>query len=70
MERRVIQVSGMSCTHCNEAVKRAVSRVPGVGFVDADYRENRVVVEYDPSSTDLEAIYRAIEEEGYQVVSR
>ncbi len=70
MERRVIQVSGMSCEHCNEAVKRAVRRVPGIGFVDADYRQNRVLIEYDPQATDLEAVYRAIEEEGYQVVGR
>ena len=70
MERRVIEVSGMSCHHCNEAIKRAVSRVAGVAFVDADYRENRVVVEYDPQATDLDAVYRAIEEEGYRVVSR
>ncbi len=70
MERRVIQVSGMSCSHCNEAVKRAVGRLPGISFVDADYRENKVVIEYDPGATDLEAVYRAIEEEGYQVVAR
>ncbi len=70
MERRVIRVSGMSCHHCNEAIKRAVGRLAGVGFVDADYRENKVIVEYDPQTTDLQAVYRAIEEEGYQVVSR
>ena len=57
-------VSGMHCAHCEEAVKREVSRVDGVESVDVDLDSKRVTVRGDGVSD--EAVRSAIDEAGYE----
>ena len=59
-----LKVTGMTCGHCEMAVKKALSQVPGVEqVVSVDRGREEAVVEGSP---ELSALVAAIEEEGYQ----
>ena len=60
----LLKVSGMTCTHCVEAVTRAVRRVPLVNNVMVDLAAGRVTVTGTP---DPSAVQAAITDEGYAV---
>ena len=67
MEQLTLHVTGMTCGGCENAVRRAVSSIAGVSQVTASHKENRVMVEYDPSRADQRAIKNAIAAAGYNV---
>jgi copper chaperone len=67
MEQLILTVTGMTCGGCENAVKRAVSRLDGVAAVTASHAENRVVVEYDAARVDRGQIESSITRAGYQV---
>lgn len=59
-----LKVTGMTCGHCEMAVKKALGQVAGVEqVVSVDRAREEAVVEGQP---DVAALVRAIEEEGYQ----
>ena len=68
MEQLTLNVTGMDCGGCENAVRRAVSALAGVSNVTASHKENRVTVEYDASKADATAIKNAIATAGYTVV--
>ncbi|KAA0021146.1 heavy-metal-associated domain-containing protein [Antrihabitans cavernicola] len=59
------QVTGMTCAHCENAVREEVGNVPGVEGIDVSAATGRLVVS---SSTDFDdsAVLAAVEEAGYQ----
>ena len=58
-----IKVTGMTCGHCESAVEKALSGLPGVTrVVKVSRDEERVIVEGNP---DVQALVEAIEQEGY-----
>jgi copper chaperone len=67
MEQLTLHVTGMTCGGCENAVKRAVSRLPGVAAVNASHQDNRVVVEYDDALANRAQIADAIAKAGYRV---
>jgi copper chaperone len=66
-EQLSLTVTGMTCGGCENAVKRALSMLPGISNVSASHSENRVTVDFDPSAVNREAIRKKIESAGYQV---
>lgn len=60
----VFQVQGMTCGHCERAVKRAIAQVDAQATTTVDLATGRVVVH---SSCTREALAQAIREEGYTV---
>ena len=60
-----LSVPGMTCGHCEAAVKQEVGGLPGVSGVDVDLETKYVVV----SGTDLDrdAVVAAIDEAGFDV---
>lgn len=67
MTTLILEVPGMSCGHCEAAVKGEVAKVAGVGAVDVDLTTKLVTVVGD--DLDLQAITEAIDEAGYAVVA-
>lgn len=61
---QIFDVSGMSCSHCEQAVTRAIRRVDPQAEVRIDLKTGRVEVQ---SEQPHDAIARAIAEEGYEV---
>lgn len=68
METQMLKVDGMSCVHCENAVKTAVGALTGVSKVTVDLAAKTVAVEFDAAKVNMEAIKNAIEEQGYDVV--
>ncbi|GIM46222.1 copper chaperone CopZ [Collibacillus ludicampi] len=64
-----LQVNGMSCNHCVNAIESALKEIGGVDSVRVDLDAGRVTVTYDETIVDLNNLKDAIEEEGYDVVS-
>jgi copper chaperone len=60
----VYTVAGMSCQHCEAAVKEEVSALAGVEAVEVDLATKRVEVRGE--ALDDGAIRAAIEEAGYE----
>lgn len=59
------KVPGMTCGHCEAAVKQEVGAVAGVTAVDVDLETKDVVV--TGAGLDRSAIVSAIDEAGYDV---
>ncbi len=68
MKNITLNVEGMSCSHCVNAVTKAVTALEGVAGVNVDLAGKTVTVDYDENKASLEDIREAIEEEGYDVV--
>jgi len=64
---QTLRVTGMTCGGCENAVKRAVGKLPGVSEVDASHEDQRVTVSYDAAQVDAAAIAARIRGLGYGV---
>ena len=67
-ETKILNVEGMSCSHCENAIKKAVGALSGVGGVSVDLKRKTVTVDFDPGKVDIDAIREAIEDQGYDVI--
>lgn len=61
-----ITVPGMTCGHCEAAVKGEIGKLAGVTSVDVDLDTKAVVVEGE--QLDLDAIVAAVDEAGFEAV--
>ena len=66
MEQAVLKVEGMTCSHCEQIINKAVGALD-IAAVSADAKTKRVSVTYDPDMVSLDAIRKTIEEQGYEV---
>ncbi len=64
----VLKVEGMSCSHCENAVKSAVGSLDGVENVVVDLKCKNVTVYYDDEIVTREDIISQIDDQGYEVV--
>ncbi len=60
-----LEISGMSCGHCVNAVKSALEELDGVDVKKVEI--GSATVDYDPARTSRETIESAIDDAGYQV---
>lgn len=66
MERKTVDVTGMSCTGCEQNVESALQNLEDVSRVEADHESQTVeVVVADEVSDD--DVTSAIEDAGYEV---
>lgn len=63
----ILNVEGMSCMHCVNAVKSSVGALLGVSKVEVDLPAKKVAVTYDGDKVGLDKIKDAIEDAGYEV---
>ena len=64
--KRILIVEGMSCGHCEKAVKEALGELVGVSNVIVDLGAKKVEVEGTDLKDDM--IKEAIEDAGYDVI--
>lgn len=62
-----LDVKGMSCAHCEKAVKDAVGNLAGVERVEVHLDQDKVDVTFDENQVQVETIKEAIEDQGYDV---
>ncbi|OBH62846.1 heavy-metal-associated domain-containing protein [Mycobacterium sp. E2479] len=61
------RVSGMSCGHCEAAVRSEVAQIPGVDDVRISATTGRLVVT-STQPIDADAVLGAVDEAGYEAV--
>ena len=64
----VINVDGMTCTGCENAIKAGVENLDGIASVESSFEEGWTKVKYDANQTSLDQIEGKITETGYTVV--
>jgi copper chaperone CopZ len=65
MTTTTLKIEGMTCNHCVQSVKQALSSLPGVRKAEVSLVEKQALVESE-GPLDLSAAVKAVEEEGYQ----
>jgi len=63
----VITVTGMTCSHCVNAVQDEIGQLPGVREVTVDLDSGAVTIAADPLP-EPDALRKAVAEAGYEVV--
>lgn len=67
MTNQTLNVEGMTCGHCAQTVKEAVSKLAGINRVEVDLEKKQVTVEFDADQAKLESITEKIVEVGFEV---
>ncbi|NLZ82812.1 MAG: copper chaperone CopZ [Clostridiales bacterium] len=68
MENSIINVEGMSCQHCVNAITNGVGGLEGVNKVQVSLENKTVSIDYNSDKVTLDKIKAEIEEQGYDVV--
>ncbi|MCQ2255565.1 MAG: SO_0444 family Cu/Zn efflux transporter [Bacteroidaceae bacterium] len=69
--RVLINIEGMNCSHCAKNAQNAIEAVPGVKSAAVDHiAKTAVITADDGCSLDLAAIKKAVEDAGYEVVTK
>lgn len=68
MTKTTINVDGMACEHCVNAITKAVGALTGVSDVKVDLEAKTVTVDHELSEASVEKIKEEIEDQGYDVV--
>jgi len=66
MSSMELSVEGMTCGSCANAVRKALTRVPGVGHVDVDLARGRATVAAPDDGNHLQEMLDALTEAGYK----
>ncbi|GGA22748.1 MULTISPECIES: copper chaperone CopZ [Psychrobacillus] len=67
MKNITLEVQGMSCGHCVNAVEGSVGQLAGVEQVKVNLADAQVEVAFDESQVTLDTIKETIEDQGYEV---
>ena len=62
-----VSIEGMTCTGCEETIKKGVTGVEGVGAVEASHVDGNAQVKFIEGKTDTASVRKAIEASGYKV---
>jgi copper chaperone CopZ len=62
-----LNVEGMTCDGCENAIKAGVETLDGIAAVESSHEEAWTKVKYDKNATSLEEIQTKITETGYEV---
>lgn len=68
MQAITLEVAGMSCQHCVNAIEGALDKLDGIHSAKVELSANQVFVTYDDSKINVDTIKGKIEEQGYDVV--
>jgi copper chaperone len=63
----VLNVDGMTCDGCENAIKAGIESLEGIASVESSFEEGWTKVKYDKSLTSVENIEGKITETGYVV---
>ncbi|HWI54067.1 MAG TPA: copper ion binding protein [Desulfobacteria bacterium] len=67
MANTVLNVEGMTCSHCTKAVEQALMTLDGVKTASADLEDKTVAIDYDTSVINENELKKTINDAGYEV---
>lgn len=65
MIKKTFLVHDMTCSNCAMKIESLEDDLPGVKSISASYRKGQMIVEFDESKIDVEAILAAVRKQGY-----
>jgi len=65
-----LKVEGMSCDGCELTIAKGVNLLAGIDSISANHEDSTAFVRFDSTQTNLNEIYKAIEDRGYVVASK
>ena len=63
----ILEAPDISCEHCIATIRKVVTALPGVQFLNGDPETKLVTLRYDPGALALDAVEAAMAGEGYPV---
>ncbi|NKC68808.1 heavy metal translocating P-type ATPase [Vagococcus fluvialis] len=66
--QRVYNIEGMTCASCAQTVEKVVSKVPSVEEASVNLATEKLTISFDENSANEEAVIKAVDDAGYQVV--
>jgi copper chaperone len=67
MEKMTLNVKGMSCGHCINAIEGSVGKLSGVTTVKVNLDSGTVSLEFNPNEVTIDKIKETIDDQGYDV---
>ena len=67
-EKAHFKVVGMHCTTCKPIVENQLKNNNGIRKIDINYMTDSVVMEFDPTLTNIKEIKESLEKSGYKFV--
>ncbi|MGI6674510.1 MAG: heavy-metal-associated domain-containing protein [Limnochordia bacterium] len=67
MMKKVVEIKGMSCEHCQNRVEKALNALPGIR-AEVNHKKGQAVLSVDGEWNE-EAVIQAVSNAGYEVVS-
>lgn len=67
MKNITLNVQGMSCGHCVNAIEGSVGQLAGVNEVKVKLNDAQVEIAFNESQVSLDKIKATIEDQGYEV---
>ena len=67
MNNITLNVQGMSCGHCVNAIEGSVGQLEGVNEVKVNLNDAQVEIAFNESQVSLDKIKETIEDQGYEV---
>ncbi|MGI9953537.1 copper ion binding protein [Moorellaceae bacterium AZ2] len=64
-----LKIQGMTCSHCQMSVEKALQGLAGVQRVKVDLEAKEAVVTYDPDRVTLQDLKEAVAQAGYEVIA-
>lgn len=68
MKNITLEVQGMSCGHCVNAIEGSLGQLAGVEQVNVNLADAQVNVVFDEAKVSLDKINETIEDKGYEIV--
>ena len=62
----LIRIEGMHCHKCEQSIKKALQRMPGVHEVEVDFASGQASVLFDPGAINIGQLIEAVKETGYK----
>lgn len=61
------KITGITCAGCSNTIYKALKEVDGVIEHSVEYPGDIVIIEFDDTKTNIEALKKVIEKKGYKV---
>ena len=69
METLTLKVEGMTCSHCEMTVSKALRSISGVKDIEVSHEKSSAVVTVKKGKVNLEKLIEVVESAGYKAYS-
>ncbi|MBL4730138.1 MAG: heavy-metal-associated domain-containing protein [Sulfurimonas sp.] len=67
--KKLLNVQGMTCESCENAIEAKLLQLPGVTRVQASHEDKTVIVDFDENKISTAVIEKTIIETGYRIIT-